>query len=98
MFTRSLVLIAVVLSAVISAVRPAHAQTIDPAVRADVEKLMDITGMRANTLQIANIMATQMQQALRRTNVGLPDRAAAIALEVFTRELGLAFEGPDGLC
>lgn len=78
--------------------RPAAAQAIDPAFRADIERLMTLTGnTESRNVQIANAVSGQVLDGLKRANPNVSERAIALAREVLEAEFTKAFAAPDGL-
>jgi uncharacterized protein len=75
----------------------ARAQTIEPAFRADIEKLQEITGSAALGTQLARLVSAQMLDNLKKARPDIPERAFAITSEVIEVEFSKAFTGPDGL-
>lgn len=73
-----------------------QAPALDPALRADVEKLMEMTG----ATQLAAQMASQVTDAFlngfkQQTQNVVPPRVYEIVREVFTTEFSAAFSGPE---
>jgi hypothetical protein len=66
--------------------RSAAAETIDDAFRADIEKLMDVTGVGALAAQMATLTSNAMVDAMKQTRPEVPDRAIAIVKEVLNEE------------
>ena len=64
---------------------PAAADNISPAKRADIEKLMRITGPPDVTKQISNFFVRQMSQAIKASRPDLPARAYQILGEEINR-------------
>jgi hypothetical protein len=64
---------------------PAGADNIAPAKRADIEKLMRITGPPDVTKQISNFFVRQMSQAIKASRPDLPARAYQILGEEINR-------------
>jgi hypothetical protein len=72
-----------------------QAPAVDPALRGDIEKLMEMTG----ATQLAGQMASQVTDAFlngfkQQTNA-VPPRVYEIVREVFTTEFSAAFSGPE---
>ncbi len=76
---------------------PAHAQDIDPAFRADIVKMMEVTGTSKIGHQMATMMSQQMLQTARAQHPEVPAHSFDIVQEVAEKEFENAFEGPDGL-
>jgi hypothetical protein len=77
--------------------KPARAQTIEPAFRADIEKLQEVTGSAALGTQLVRLVSGQMLDNLKKTRPETPERALEITKEVIEVEFSKAFTGPDGL-
>ena len=80
--TKTLTLLTIV-ACVLAA--PAGADNIAPAKRADIEKLMRITGPPDVTKQISNFFVRQMSQAIKASRPDLPARAYQILGEEINR-------------
>jgi hypothetical protein len=72
-------------------------QTIDPAFRSDIVRLLEVTGSANIGVQVANTMLEPLLNSVRQAQPDLPDRAIAIVKEVVQAELKNAVEAPDGL-
>ena len=70
---------------------------LDPEFRADIQRLMDLTGAARISHQISSILSRQLLDSLRKTNPNIPERTIAISQEVMEEELSKAFDGPNGL-
>jgi hypothetical protein len=81
----------------LSAARPAHAESIEPALRVDIERLMAVTGTDAAGAQMARLTTEHMLEGLRKSRPYLSERALAVAKEVLTEEFAKAYSAPDGL-
>src|SRR5215831_18825558 len=77
--------------------RPARAQTVDDALRADIEKLMQVTGAAQIGSQMASAVAGQVLTSLKQAQPDLPDRALTIAREVLDKEFANLFSGPQNI-
>jgi hypothetical protein len=79
--------------------RPAFAGpgTIDPALRADIERLLDITGTEETSLRMASATTDYMLERLRASRPAMPERAYDIAKQVLMDEFVKAYAAPDGL-
>ena len=77
--------------------RPAGAQTADDSLRADIEKLMQVTGAAQIGSQMASAVAGQVLASLKQAQPDLPDRALAIAREVLDKEFANLFSGPQNI-
>jgi hypothetical protein len=80
--TKTLTLLTIV-ACVLAA--PAGADNIAPAKRADIEKLMRITGPPDVTKQISNFFVRQMSQVIKASRPDLPARAYQILGEEINR-------------
>jgi uncharacterized protein len=89
--------LAVVLCAAAPAAGFAQEPSIDPAIRADVEKLIELMGGARLGHQMASAMSSHMLESLRRSNPNVPERVTTIAKEVIEEELSKAFDGSGGL-
>lgn len=77
--------------------RPASAQPLDPAVRADIEQLLAVTGSSSMGTQMASLMSDQMLQVMRREQPDIPPRVLSLVQEVFTEEFTRAFGTGGGI-
>jgi hypothetical protein len=75
----------------------ANGQSTDAAFRADIEKLMEVTGTSAIATQIATLTSNQIIDAMRQGQPNVPERAIVIIKEVLNGELSRAFAAPDGV-
>lgn len=73
------------------------AQTVDDALRADIEALLDASGAANVGQQLATIISGQILDGLKQSNPNIPDRAIAVAKEVLASEFGDAFGGQGSL-
>src|SRR5205809_7743607 len=80
----------------ILAARPVVAQTIEPSLRADIEKLLDESGASKMGPQMASMVSSQILDAMKKSRPDIPDRAIAVAKEVLDAEFATAFSAPDG--
>src|SRR5262245_39467383 len=62
------------------------ARAVDPALRADIEKLMDVTGQSALSVQIATTVSDAILNGMRQSQKDIPPRAIEIVREVFQAE------------
>jgi hypothetical protein len=74
---------------------PTQAQTLDPRFRADIEKLMEVTGAGNIGTQMASLSANQIIQMVRTAQPEIPERAFTIIRETLDAEFSRAFTG-DG--
>jgi uncharacterized protein len=77
--------------------RAASGQTIEPSFRADIEKLLEVTGAAQMGTQIASIISGQIINGLKTSQPSVPDRALDLAKSVLDSEFAKAFSAPDGL-
>ena len=76
-----------------AAVRKAPAP--DPALRADIEKLMVVTGAANLGVQMASQFAEAFFKSFKDAQPDVPPRAIDIVQEVIIKELSAAFSGPE---
>ena len=76
---------------------PARAQSPDPEFRADIERLLTVTGTTRVGSQMATFAAGSLMAGLKRTNPNIPDRAITVVQEVLTAEFSKMFTGSDGV-
>jgi len=76
--------------------RPPSADDVDPALRADIIKLMELTGSADLGRQMATIVAEAALQSFRNIHPELPTRAYLVAQDVLKAEYGRGFSDPDG--
>lgn len=76
---------------------PARAQDVDPAFRADIVKMMDLTGTSKIGRQMATMISQQMLQSLKAQRPDVPAHTFEVVQDVAEKEFETAFEGPDGL-
>jgi hypothetical protein len=79
--------------------RPAAAQqqAIDDSLRADIEKLMQVTGAAQIGMQIASGVSAQLIASFKQSQPDIPDRALTIAREVLDKEFANLFSGPQSM-
>lgn len=77
--------------------RPAAGQGLDPGFRADIEKLMDMTGYATLASQMGSLVSGQMVDRLKQEQPEIPQLAFVILKETIDSEFSKAFTGPDGL-
>lgn len=82
---------------VLSMSHPVRGQVGDARLRADIERLLDVTGVGALGAQMATVVSNQMIDALKKTQPNLPDRAVALIKETLSSEFSKGFTAPDGL-
>jgi len=78
--------------AVLLVASPVRGQEIDPALKADIEKLFDVTGMSTLGPRLASALITPAMENLRLQQPAIPDGALAIVKDVFTAEIAHAFD------
>ena len=83
--------------AVIFQARPASGQELDASFRADIEKLLAVTGAAQMGVQVASLISGQLLIGLKQAQPDIPDRALEIAKQVLDSEFATAFVGPDSL-
>jgi uncharacterized protein len=89
--------ITVILFTAAPAVVAAQEAPLDPALRADIQRLMDLTGAAQMGHQIASILSQQVLQSTKRLHPDIPDRVIEISKEVTEQELSKVFDRPDGM-
>ena len=72
-----------------------RAQTVDPAFRADIERLMEVTGAAAMATQMANSISDAFFNGFKQTQGAVPPRMIEIVKEVLNAEFAKAFTGSD---
>ena len=78
--------------AVLVVATPVRAQDQDAAFRADVEKLLEVTGAAAMGTQMATLVSNQVINGFRRQQPSVPDRAVEIIKEELNAEFAKMFE------
>lgn len=73
------------------------AEEIDPAFRADIVRLMEVTGSAEVGEQMASLISGQILDGFKKTHPRVSPRAFDIAKEVLVAEFATAFKGPEGL-
>src|SRR5215510_10289404 len=76
---------------------PVSAQTIDPQFRADIERLLQVTGAAALGVQMATLVSDQVIDSMRQAQPGIPERAASIVKETLNAEFTNAFDSKGPL-
>ena len=76
---------------------PAGAQDIDPAFRADIVKLMEVTGSGKLATQMGTLIGEQILESFKEANPDVPPRAYDVGKEVLIGALVDALQRPDGL-
>ena len=89
--------VAAMLLLTLAAASPAHAQDIDPALRADVEKLLEVTGALTMGQKLASLMSKQTIDMMQAQQQLVPDHVADVIKDVLDKEFTGAFDGPNGL-
>lgn len=72
-------------------------QSIDASLRAEIEKLLEITGSAQMGAQGASLMSGQFLEILRKSDPSIPERALALVKQVLDAEFAMAFSEPGGL-
>jgi len=85
------------LSLALVAAQPAHAETIDPAFRSDIEKLLVVTGSAKSGALMSTLIAGQMLDGLRKSRPDISEDVIALTKQVLEAEFTKAFEGPEGM-
>jgi len=93
---RRLVLSAACASVLLVA-RPVHAQGIDPGLRAEIDKLLELTHASEAGAQIATLVNHQLLDNLAKTNPNVPPRITELVKDTLDDEFAKAFKGPDSL-
>jgi uncharacterized protein len=75
----------------------ALAQSSDPQFRADIERLLDVTGAAKVGAQMASLVADSVIDGLKRSGPAIPDRAFTIVKEVLDTEFSNMYTAPDGV-
>ena len=71
-------------------------KTLDPALRADIERLMEVTGSNQLAAQMAHQFSDAFFNGFKQTQGGVvPSRMIEIIREVISKEFVTAFTGPD---
>jgi hypothetical protein len=86
-----------VVLALLSPPAAAGAQSVDPAFKADIEKLLVVTGSAQMGKQAATLISGQILEALKKARPDIPPRVVEVAQEVLDSEFAKAFDGPDNL-
>ena len=73
---------------------PARAQGVDAAFRADLEKLLDVTGAVANGTKVGAMVGNQLVDAMRARQPQMPPRAAEIVKELLNESIVKVFDDP----
>jgi hypothetical protein len=94
MRTRHFILCVLIVAAI---VRPAAAQNIDPALQADITRLVDLLRVPQMAEQIGDVVAQQMVASVRRDHPDVPARVVTLASEIVKEKFVDAFSAPNGL-
>lgn len=70
-------------------------QSIDPALRADIERLMEVTGAAALATQMANSVSDAFVNGFKQTQRAVPPRMIEVVRDVLGAEFAVAFAGRD---
>jgi hypothetical protein len=73
---------------------PARAQASDPALSAEIEKLLVVTDVAANGARLATTLGNQLIDTMRRQQPQVPPRVGEIIKEVLSAEFAQAFKDP----
>ena len=79
---KTLMIVAIIICVLIS---PGASDNVAPAIRADIEKLMQITGPPDVTKQLSNFFIRQMSQAIKASRPDLPAKTYRILGEEINR-------------
>jgi hypothetical protein len=71
-----------------------HAQDLDAAFRADIEKLLEVTGAFTNGTNIGVVVGNQLVAAMRAQQPQMPPRAAEIVKELLNESIKKVFDDP----
>jgi len=75
----------------------ARAQVLDDSFRADIERLMEVTGSSQLGTQMASLLSRQVLDGLKRSQPDIPSRIIDLAQQVLDEEFAKAFTGPDSM-
>jgi hypothetical protein len=75
----------------------AAAPSIDPSFRADIGRLLEVTGARMDTRGLVTAVTGKLLQALQQSRPHLSQEALVVARETMEAELERAITGPEGL-
>jgi hypothetical protein len=68
---------------------------IAPEFRADIERLMELTGVSRMATQMATTVADAFLKSLQESNPSVPPRVIEVVRDVLATEFSTAFNGPD---
>jgi uncharacterized protein len=71
------------------------APPVDPALRADIERLMDLTGQAAIGAQLASTISDAFLNGLQQTQKNVPPRVIEVVREVINAEFGQVFAASE---
>jgi len=71
------------------------AAPVEPVLRADIEKLMEITGQTALSTQMASTISDAFLNGFKQKQSTVPPRMIEVVREVFNAEFAKAFAGSD---
>jgi len=71
------------------------APAIDAAIRADIERLMNITGQTQIAVQMATTMSDAILNSIQQTQKAVPPRVIEVVKDVLQTEFAKAFAGSD---
>ena len=76
---------------------PARAQDVDPALKADIERLLNLVGADTVGAKVASVMLTQFLDTVRQQQPQVSDKTLATMKSVFETELERGLQGDGGL-
>src|SRR5262249_54408515 len=82
---------------VMAMVRPAAAQNIDPALKADITRLIDLLNATQNLEELSGVVADAMLTSMRSAHPDAPPRVLAVVNEIVKKKFSDALGGRDGL-
>ena len=77
--------------------QPAQAQDVDPALKSDVEKLLNVIGADSVGARVASVMLSQLLDTVRQQQPQVSDKTVATMKSVFEAELVRSLQGEGGL-
>jgi hypothetical protein len=75
----------------------AQAQDVEPQMRTLIETFMDMTNTKAMSQQMANVVAAQLLDQLKRTKPDTPERASVIVREQLATEFTRMLDGSGSI-
>jgi hypothetical protein len=82
---------------VLAMVRPAAAQNIDPALKADITRLIDLLNATQNLEELSGVVADAMVTSMRSAHPDAPPRVLTVVNEIVKKNFSDALGGRDGL-